>query len=53
MKSLKSLFFVVILCSCQYTGNVQNQYKNMDIINYGDHTAYEFSNVNSDKLVIL
>jgi pimeloyl-ACP methyl ester carboxylesterase len=24
----------------------------MDIINYGDHTAYEFSNVNSDNLVI-
>lgn len=52
MKKFILYVLVILFCSCKTINNAQQYYENMNIINYGNNTAYEFKNENSDKLVI-
>jgi esterase/lipase len=46
------LVLIVLFWSCKTLNNVQKPYENLNIINYGNNTAYEFLNKNNGKLVI-
>jgi hypothetical protein len=42
---------IVLFFSCKSVNNVRDPYNNLNILNYGDYTAYEFMNKKSDKFI--
>jgi pimeloyl-ACP methyl ester carboxylesterase len=56
-KNMKKLVFgliaIGIFCSCKTVSNNHDPYENMSILKFGNNTAYEFLNNDSDKLIIL